>query len=809
MAQEFEQYQDILEQLKPVINEPDFNNTLSSIAANVSKPKRFLIKMELRRQARPCEQIIDLRGLVDGRCGSYEYGGLTHFLDPIAIEVFERQIRAFGHYTVGVYEAVNNTENNFRVMHQKELNGEQITPGSSAEAQHAYPTRIINFRAYRQRQEERMNFVVNIELVNQFDEHTAASTMDVSVNGLKVKVRRGQLFQPHESLHIYFRGLSIDHNSMNIAEGVPYEIIAVDKVDEDQILTLCRTHTHETPKFDAFLERFIQGNKRRYKVNMENTIEAITSKGYEQYYIPQFNSLPVFIEQQQEKLIPRFALTNDGNREHFHYWCDESGQLRIEHLFHQQRLNELLEQREIYVYAFNRINKGKTFFYSASAHQLHQQELLKTQFLGYGSRKASWRVYKLQLLDINPEQSFAPLSLPDELGPQVKKLNTPPPARLMAKLIRLKYIALLTDITEDWNTIAYQKYKFNKSMLPNIKPFAHPRVEAENSISMHRFKYQNLRTEDRFQLRSKVELDFDGEEILGVTEDISVHGVKIELDTPFKGRIFDEVELSFPQLQKISQKYPLHGLVYEVKNINHEGTILHLNAVQYEEENTAQLFFDQLIKANRDKLKSYMNNEEHPGIGEALRNMYAANIVNIPFYLGKDGVKIHTDAVGHIHDQAHAALPALSHQAEYGTLNLYPLFAASNPPFLFEALKTLKNNSPAIMRELFIAFNPDETDYFQSFKVKFVEQFDQDAKRREFIAQALGGGQFIALKVFLTKTGRPDTELLRTEMNYIGVYAMHKAKQLEEHLWSVAGVGNLIDITGEVLLRYGFEERVF
>ena len=113
------------------------------------------------------------------------------------------------------------------------------------------------------------------------------------------------------------------------------------------------------------------------------------------------------------------------------------------------------------------------------------------------------------------------------------------------------------------------------------------------------------------------------------------------------------------------------------------------------------------------------------------------------------------------------------------------------------------------MRELFIAFNPDETDYFQSFKVKFVEQFDQDAKRREFIAQALGGGQFIALKVFLTKTGRPDTELLRTEMNYIGVYAMHKAKQLEEHLWSVAGVGNLIDITGEVLLRYGFEERVF
>src|SRR5690606_40066100 len=103
MTQEFEQYQDLIEQLKPVVNEPDFNQTLSTMASHVSKPKRFLIKVELKRLARPCFQVIDLRGLVDGRCSPYEYGGITHFLDQIAVDVFERQIRAFGHYPIVVF----------------------------------------------------------------------------------------------------------------------------------------------------------------------------------------------------------------------------------------------------------------------------------------------------------------------------------------------------------------------------------------------------------------------------------------------------------------------------------------------------------------------------------------------------------------------------------------------------------------------------------------------------------------------------------------------------------------------------------
>ena len=58
-----------------------------------------------------------------------------------------------------------------------------------------------------------------------------------------------------------------------------------------------------------------------------------------------------------------------------------------------------------------------------------------------------------------------------------------------------------------------------------------------------------------------------------------------------------------------------------------------------------------------------------------------------------------------------------------------------------------------------------------------------------------------AFKIFLSRTGRPDTEHIAKELGYVSTYAIHKAKVLEEELWSVVGVGEVVDITDEVLLR--------
>ena len=40
----------------------------------------------------------------------------------------------------------------------------------------------------------------------------------------------------------------------------------------------------------------------------------------------------------------------------------------------------------------------------------------------------------------------------------------------------------------------------------------------------------------------------------------------------------------------------------------------------------------------------------------------------------------------------------------------------------------------------------------------------------------------------------------------MSVYAVHKAKLLEEQLWNVSAMGDIIDVTDEVLRRFEFAE---
>ena len=60
--------------------------------------------------------------------------------------------------------------------------------------------------------------------------------------------------------------------------------------------------------------------------------------------------------------------------------------------------------------------------------------------------------------------------------------------------------------------------------------------------------------------------------------------------------------------------------------------------------------------------------------------------------------------------------------------------------------------------------------------------------------------------MFLARTGRPDFETMQSELNYVSVYAVHKAKLLEEQLWNVSAMGDIIDVTDEVLRRFEFSE---
>ncbi|APD90456.1 pilus assembly protein PilZ [Alteromonas mediterranea] len=817
MSQDLKQYADIIEQLKPMVNEPEFNQVLLQTAADVPKEKRFLIKMEVKRLAKPCMRTIDLRGHVDGKCKKYVHEGRSHYMDDLAVDKFEEQIRVFGRYTYGVYEAVQNTENNFRLMREKELAQERAhkenpTAKKRSAVLEQFKVPTVNLLDYRQRNTERMNFAVAVEVFNNAGQAMRGLSVDISLEGLQIKLAKDAFFKTGETLFIFFRGLESEF-AMDKKNGIAYKLVKIITKNDVNYLALQRDKDRPSPAFDKFLESFIHGNKRRYKVNMSNTIEAITSKTCEQYFSPRSPTLPVYIDVINKTLVPRFAMVNEVNRETVQYWQDEEENCRLNFLLTQERLMRLLnksdEVREIFVFSFTHLHSDKVYFYSASFEELLQKDILLKVFLGFGSKKASWRVFKITLTDMVPEQAHIPLSIPDSVGSKVKKLNTPPSARLMSKLKNLRYLAHVTDVTSVTGQETYNEFTFNRENLSHLRVFGHPRNRAPSNIHLVRFKYEEQRIESRYQLRTQIEARFNNEDAVhkGVSEDISIHGLglRVELNKEYKGSLEGRIEVAFPRLQEIANAFDVMHLQYEIIYHNVEKNILHLKTMPGEEGKSARAFFEELIKKNKANLKVDNDEEEVPGIGQALRCINARNATSLSFLMSKEGVR-YTPQACIVGKQDERITTLTTQYAEQGKVNLEFLFRdrKQDSPFVQNGIKAVKLENMPLRQELFISFDASQKEPRMAIIPRYSDKFESNEQRRAFIREAMVRGQFIAIHVMLTTTGKPDMSMLQTEINYVTMYAMHRARELEKKMWSIAACSHLVDVTDEVLIRYGF-----
>ncbi|CAA0340751.1 Type IV pilus assembly PilZ (fragment) [Alteromonas infernus] len=600
---------------------------------------------------------------------------------------------------------------------------------------------------------------------------------------------------------------------MDKKNGIAYKLVKIITKNDVNYLALQRDKDCPSPAFDKFLESFIHGNKRRYKVNMSNTIEAITSKTCEQYFSPRSPTLPVYIDVINKTLVPRFAMVNEVNRETVQYWQDEDENCRLNFLLTQERLMRLLnksdEVREIFVFSFTHLHSDKVYFYSASFEELLQKDTLLKVFLGFGSKKASWRVFKITLTDMVPEQAHIPLSIPDSVGSKVKKLNTPPSARLMSKLKNLRYLAHVTDVTSVTGQETYNEFTFNRENLSHLRVFGHPRNRAPSNIHLVRFKYEEQRIESRYQLRTQIEARFNNEDVVhkGVSEDISVHGLglRVELNKEYKGSLEGRVEVAFPRLQEIANTFDVMHLQYEIIYHNVEKNILHLKTMPGEEGKSARAFFEELIKKNKANLKVDNDEEEVPGIGQALRCINARNATSLSFLMSKEGVR-YTPQACIVGKQDERITTLTTQYAEQGKVNLEFLFRdrKQDSPFVQSGIKAVKLENMPLRQELFISFDASQKEPRMAIIPRYSDKFESNEQRRAFIREAMVRGQFIAIHVMLTTTGKPDMSMLQTEINYVTMYAMHRARELEKKMWSIAACSHLVDVTDEVLIRYGF-----
>jgi hypothetical protein len=800
-------HEDLVNELKQYLGNAKFDLIFKSKTAGLTKPEQFLMKMEMSRLSQPVARFVDLRGLVTGQVKPYEHNGKQHFMDDTAIEVFEKALQQHGEYTLAVYEAVMSTENNHRVLQKQAAEQAEIQ-----ELDDSLSTSVIKFASYESRREERMNYSIKVTIGYNDKKNLAASTSDISLSGCKVKLATRHVVKKGQLIAMRLVGLEQDFE-LGLKNGIQYEVVAVENISREfNHIRLKRTYIEKNEAFDGFLESFIHGNKRRYKVNLDNTLDAVVSKGYEQYYIPRVTSLYVFLSKNNEQYYPSLSLTTENNIFIQRYFTDERKTPCLYNVLNHQRVSQLLTQptavKEDYLYTFTHVSSGKIYYYSATRSELNSNTELSNLFLGFGSQKESWQCFKIQIMPSHPDDSYIPLSLPNSAGANIEKLNKPPSPRVEGLIKDVKYVVVLTSIGNNIEQQQYKELTYDKSTVNQLKHFGHAKHKTPPYLDIVALEYVNLRSHKRYLYKTIVEVSINDVIIKGYTRDFSVMGLQIECEQPVTFKKGDVVLLSFPELQKITKKHKLNELKYEAMAISKSFTTINLKANRIADlPHSGVSFFTQLIENNKDKLKVSEESPKVEGLSTALRNMVTKSVCQFPLYLHKEAAHFETGAIGF----GLYASPLHVILQNFGLLNnktdLSSILTKDQIiNVITPGIKDRSRQDPPLAFTLAINFNPRKNKIEDAIISQCVLGEDYSGFSDQ-ISKGIKSELIFIMRLYISRTGRPDTDYLSNELNYVSQYAMHKAKDLEEALWSVAGVGDVVDITEEALSHLQLDQQ--
>ncbi|ALO34049.1 hypothetical protein CMT41_04400 [Colwellia sp. MT41] len=821
MNKDFSKHHKIINNFRGEVSSNNFETNFSAVTKHLTKTEKFLLKMELKRLAGLCTRAIDLRGLVDGECQLFDFQGQSHFLDNIAIATFNENVAIYGGYTFGVYEVVKDAKNSFRNLYKNE----QVTPNSiennkkSSIDKLQYPAKLQLFANYPDRVEERMNFAISITLTLSNKQQLITTSIDLSVTGIKFKLINEVTLFKGDQLTIAFTGLEQEFQ-FNKDSLFSFDVKNVLRDSGTQLIGCQRIAIPDNDSFERFLAGYIQGNKRRYKINLDNSLVALQARSLEQYTLVKLNELVVFMHGTGADSVantsPRYALTTRNNQKLYQYWLDDKKHSTLHYLINAERLQRLVTLpagKSLLVFSFTHQHKGRKYFYTVDEEQLKDDDKFFQQFLAFAAGKSTFVITALRSHALNPAQAYSPFTLSSAMTKQQSYLNPPLTNEVNAILAELPYLVTVTDVTNTNAVTDYQALGFEGVDLGRLKSFGHKQGTKQSCrIDEIALAYGHQRQEVRFKYKTPVIIECEGAKWSGQSADFSVSGLKVDIENPAVLAKGDIVYLTFPKLQKITSAFDLKKLPYKVMRISKDKSVVNLRVSIKEHQHIGRSFFKLLIDKNKNKLTPDEYAMLTPGLSGALRTLYAVNMAIPTAIVQSSGsrYKMETLVAGEYAYQSHKNLLSAMLQLSdrHGYYNLYPLLGniqLSN--LLDQHMKKLLASDVAVCELIYVAINTTVSDIEKSVIIKQDSDLNTPQLRNFFIKQSLKKGAFFALQLNLSRSDEAHMEYLNPELAYISAYAIHRSKQLEQEIYSVAGLVQLIDVTQETLLRYSFTEK--
>ncbi|WP_341503100.1 PilZ domain-containing protein [Gallaecimonas sp. GXIMD4217] len=777
------EYKDLSEhpligQLRSMVGEPDFDTLFNQLTADEDNNARFLLRMELRRVAAPCQRVIDLRqkGFKDAE--PLDMDGVLHHLDAGARRIFEQGLREFnGRYTIATYEDV---------MRYAEQQRRERQEGRTVEEDETHWLNLVRFGTSVDRASERLHFVSAVTLAAADGQRLAAMTKDLSVQGLRLKLEAPAELAPQALLEVHWDGLNGEGNHW---PPLRYRVM------EQQHRELRLARVDADPAMDEHLHSLVAERQRRYKLDVKHLLETTRSRGFEQLVLGQSAMLPLFFGGEPGQWQLRQSLITTHNRALVERFRDGDDSLLPE-LVNSDLIQRLFdrpeEDRELFLLAFSHYQQGKRFLFAADLERLQGDGLLEL-FLHFGAHKPQWHLYKLSLFEVDglnlTQLDADPLTEDQEL--QLSELKGDPVSQ---DLQAIRLVAILRDISQ-----------------PRLKDYLQEPARGDpNSLVRYRLdhprplptvamRFSDMRIEPRYSYRSQVEVTLDGQRYEGVTRDISVQGLCVVLNSPLP-RSPGEVDIALPKLQRLTDRFNLMRLPYQV--VHHDGNEhrLHLMVADLGHTHPAKRFFSALIAANEDKLRIIEEPQSRFALARGLRQLLVSAGLPPCLFVQKREGKLSPNWLGL--PVSSLPLPLLLNrlsQADQGRIDLEELLPWQQFRTLLREWKKAgvaqaDNNKQLLL----VALGKDGMPVLTRLQSQLPGE-----ELIAFLEQAGHKGGWQAWLLEPSRIGKPDMHFIQKELNTISRQALHRAKLLEEDLWNTLAVVEITEVSAALACVLG------
>ncbi|MCG9683641.1 PilZ domain-containing protein [Vibrio sp. Isolate23] len=768
----------LAERLIPAYNSDDFEYLLEQMTEGEPPSVKILVKMELNRVMAPCTKPVDLRGRVKGECREYELDGVKHWLDDVAFNAYHKNTRKFGGYTEGVWEALCNTHNNFRVMQKRgKPQGIEFSEKSTA-----YDVEAINLGYDLKRRENRLKLSTQIEFQINRDQLVHATTVDISPSGAKFKAPSAFNYKLGEVIAVRFVELIKDSEVEGLDTPISYRIVGIDdSYENDAVKYLRLLKLDESNVVEQVIEDKLKNDNQRSRHDNQDKVIRARSRGYEHTFLKHTCNLPVFFSGSELKL----ALMTENNQPIWQYWQDERNQQTLTSLFNKERIEQLtkpgMRGSNNVFYSFTHEHQGKTLFFSMMMPEATRE--VRQLFWHVGAKKESWRAFRLHVFELS-----------DEERTELSKHST----ELDFQTHLLTHCGILQELSTQ---STHQDYLLtSKPRIPSssLNRFCHARNPENNPVCLY-FDAKSRRKEPRFQFRSPIEMTCDTNVVhAGVTLDISKRGISVALTSPSKLKAGDTCSVNFKELSLYDKKLPLDSVPYKVIRISPGGKRLQL--VMLEDSNTMRTiaFFGRLIEHNQDKLVAKKELLPSNQLLEGLHDILLDKVVSTPIFVEKRGRNLKPRVIG-VNYPLSPPLVVLAKLGQEENFSVEPIYKGHTNTLLAQPMRHIDGAQPQF-QEIYLSITQFGTR-IQSYESKLVSEFSAVKERISFIKNAQAIGEFYALRVCSAPVFDPMSALLQEDIKELAPISMHQARSLEKEIYGIVGYSEITDITEEVLIR--------